>query len=765
MVQPHLVVKRNLAMNKKNIKLSLLVISMLLVHQSYALEALSEQNMREISGQDGLTVQLQTDKILADQMNWKDNTVFADGSTGNLNLSLNKMSITPLGNQAVGGTVKLDVGGAGSSNTAGIRLEAALNPSQIHFADIKVCSDNAGKANCSDSSSQSLGALTLQDRDGTKFLLQTSNGLFNAKDLAYLEFGLQNANIFYSLKNSSAVNQLVLKDFNFNFKGSGYMYLDPVKGFVLSTNAQNTTGSNNQILLERVADLDNAGKTKPGFNIDLRYKPNAGSDPKAYSAQNSDTTLKPIIRLGASGVLKDAEISVNADKPTLGGAQIGSTTASGDMTGSTGLHLAMKTSFTPDIKDSNGQVTSQGTRLELGGTGTNAYAIEFGNLTPLQIRQGITSGTANLALNQNLASINFGDLYINTIKSQSMEFQISSSIAALLGQQAGIYRHNLYESGVTSNPNILSLAIRGMEFQAIARSARFIADNSNDANHQISNQSGTWGLGLPIYNLNANLGVYGTTYGTNKDKQGIGFGLAMSTQGRNSDGSKTTSIMLIDGAKNSTSGEEVNYYAGLRNIDLFLDTNGTIGFEQNGIAIDLTKLIIALNAELALGQLPGSRYNTAACATSSSISCFVPSNSFTQNSDVLFAIAMRLDGTASLMLIPGSASDLNLTGNVKLNASGNNGNKNYIHIVDPGSNAAMGLDQISGNLNVDANLKLTQDTFKIANTLQINPNQDPSGVLKANLNFYPTATSSGQQLGQMVITGGNIRSSIGITPR
>lgn len=87
-------------MNKKNIKLSLLVISMLLVHQSYALEALSEQNMREVSGQDGLTVQLQTDKIVADQMNWKDNTVFADGSTGNLNLSLNKMSITPLGNQA-----------------------------------------------------------------------------------------------------------------------------------------------------------------------------------------------------------------------------------------------------------------------------------------------------------------------------------------------------------------------------------------------------------------------------------------------------------------------------------------------------------------------------------------------------------------------------------------------------------------------------------------------------------------------------------------
>lgn len=751
-------------MNKNKTRLTVLMLSILTAQYTVAMEALSDQNLREVSGKDGLTVQLQTDKVTANQINWKDNTTFADGSSGNLNLSLNNLAITQLGSQAVGGTIKFDVGTT-STNKAGIRLEAALNPSQIHIADIKVCSDVANTANCSDASSQSLGALTIKDRDGTKFLLQTANGLFNAQELGYLEFGLQNANIFYSLKNSAAVNQLVLKDFNFNFKGSGYMYLDPVKGFVLSTNAQGTTGSTNQITLDRVADLDNAGKTKPGFNVDLRYKANVGADPAAYATQNDDSTVKPILRLGASGALRDAEISVNAARPTLGGAQIGAATASSDMTGSTGVHVAMKASFTPDVKDSNGQVTTQGTRLELGGTGKNSYAIEFGNLTPLQIRQGIAAGSSNLALNQNLAQINFGDLYINAVKTQSMEFQISSTIAALLGRQAGIYRHNLYESSITSNPNILSLAIRGMEFQAIARSARFIADNSNDSANQINNQTATWGLGLPIYNLNANLGIYGTTYGTNKDKQGIGFGLALSTQGRNTDGSKTTSVMLIDGAKNANSGEEVNYYAGLRNIDLFLDTNGSIGFEQNGIALDLTKLIIALNAELALGQLPGSRYNIAACNTSTSVACFVPSNNFTQNSDVLFAIGLRLDGTASLMLIPGAASDLTLKGNVNLLASASNENRNYIHIVDPSTNAALGLDKISGNLNLNTNLKLTKDTFVVANQVDLNPSQTPSQVLKANLNFYPTAASTGQQLGQMVITGGTIRSSIGITPR
>lgn len=117
------------------------------------------------------------------------------------------------------------------------------------------------------------------------------------------------------------------------------------------------------------------------------------------------------------------------------------------------------------------------------------------------------------------------------------------------------------------------------------------------------------------------------------------------------------------------------------------------------------------------------------------------------------------------MLIPGAASDLTLKGNVNLLASASNENRNYIHIVDPSTNAALGLDKISGNLNLNTNLKLTKDTFVVANQVDLNPSQTPSQVLKANLNFYPTAASTGQQLGQMVITGGTIRSSIGITPR
>ncbi|MCG2907225.1 hypothetical protein, partial [Escherichia coli] len=84
-----------------------------------------DQNLREVSGKDGLTVQLQTDKVTANQINWKDNTTFADGSSGNLNLSLNNLAITQLGSQAVGGTIKFDVGTT-STNKAGIRLEAAL---------------------------------------------------------------------------------------------------------------------------------------------------------------------------------------------------------------------------------------------------------------------------------------------------------------------------------------------------------------------------------------------------------------------------------------------------------------------------------------------------------------------------------------------------------------------------------------------------------------------------------------------------------------
>ncbi|MHA3890992.1 DUF6160 family protein [Acinetobacter sp. GXMZU3951] len=741
----------------KIIKLSVLASSVLLAQQVFALQELSDQNLRTVSGQDGITLTYETDRVTIDQFNWKDNTNFSNGTLGNLNLSLNNIEVTKVDNHKIGGKVKLDVGT--NANKTGIRLEAVVNPANIHMAKVAVCGDAARGADCA--SQNTLGALTLQNRAPMNFVLETRSGLFNSKDKAYLEFGLQNANIFHTLKNGSEYNQFILKDFNFNFKGTGYLYLDADKGMVLSTTSPNATDSSvNEVVLERVPDLDNPGKTRPGFNLDVRYKTNVGNDAKNYTANDNTDQLNSIIRIGASGRLRDAEISVNADRTNLGGAE-GTSISSNPMTGSTGLHVNVKTSFTRDEKNASGAIVAEGTRFELGHTGKNSYVIEFGNLTPLQIR---TQSGSSLVANNSLAYINFGDIYINAVQTKSLEFEIGQNIAKLLGKQAGIDRYSLSNTA----QNAVAIAVRGMDFQAIARNAKFIANNSNDASHQISSQSATWGLGIPIYNLNANLGLYGTTYGAN-NAEAIGFGLTMSTQGRDASGSKTTSIILIDGAPNSyNTTEEVNYYTGLRNIDLFMDAQGVLALQQSGIKLDLPRLVIAMGAEIALGQLPGSRYETSACANAatSNLSCFVPANSFTNTDDVLFGLALRLDSSAQLNILPGTAADnhLAIQGNIKLNASDAINNRNYLHFSNVQDNATIGFDRIQGELDLNAKIVLEKDQVKFNNSIRLNPSNQAAGVLKADVNLYPTVDRA-QNLGTMVMTGGNIRSSFGITPR
>jgi hypothetical protein len=212
----------------------------------------------------------------------------------------------------------------------------------------------------------------------------------------------------------------------------------------------------------------------------------------------------------------------------------------------------------------------------------------------------------------------------------------------------------------------------------------------------------------------------------------------------------------------------VNYYTGLRNIDFFMDTQGVLAMEQSGIKLDLPRLVIAMGAEIALGQLPGSRYEAAACANvaTTSLNCFVPANSFTNTDDVLFGLALRLDSSAQLNILPGTAADnhLAIQGNIKLNASDATTNKNYLHFTNVQDNATIGFDRIQGELDLNAKILVEKDQVKFNNNIRLNPTNQAAGVLKADVNLYPTADRA-QNLGTMVFTGGNIRSSFGITPR
>lgn len=121
------------------------------------------------------------------------------------------------------------------------------------------------------------------------------------------------------------------------------------------------------------------------------------------------------------------------------------------------------------------------------------------------------------------------------------------------------------------------------------------------------------GFGITFYNLNANAAVYGVdapangAYYYTKDANGkpiqnlvatsgttsrLGFGIAVGTTGRDAGGTKTTSILLIDGSPNANNaGNPTDYYMGLRNIDMFLKGNGTIGLENGSLNIGLKRYV------------------------------------------------------------------------------------------------------------------------------------------------------------------------------
>ena len=525
------------------------------------------------------------------------------------------------------------------------------------------------------------------------------------------------------------------------------------------------TRSGGYIDLNRVTDPIYTSKDKPGLNIDILYKANAGL------TYDTTTNTVGMLRLGASGHMLNASLTFRgtdargATNNIMGYAfSAGNSTFTADSTGtnatilgSTGLALNMKADFT--------RGTSTETTLELAHGGTNAYGIRFSNLSPLLIRTANGGG----ALNTANAFFDSGNIYVNLINTKRMQLPVNTTLNTARFGSGFLTTDNDYSNLVHSdptNPNAVGIAIRGMRFQAIARKSEFIVSNDVTNPSDIPSASGTWGIGLPIYNLNGNLAIYGTTVG---GAERIGFGLGLSTEGRSADGSQTTSIMLIDGEKygstadpantafrvKDTNGDPINYYMGLRNIDMLITANGSIGLENGKLNITIPQLSLVGAAQVAVGYLPGSQYKTIGAG-------YVPINSFTDNKDVLFGLKLKLNGSADVTLDPGT----NTLANNYLRFNGTfNLTNGAIQVSDPIDNSILGLDTLSGKVGFSNYIKMNKDNVDFGIGLTFNPSNTATDVFRAkDINLYP-ASGSGQRLGEMVITGGTLTSKFNIIPR
>lgn len=737
--------------NRGAFGLSLLAGSVLLALYSpatYALQALDDDALSGVNGQDGLLVNVQYDQVQIDKAYWEDRT----GSSANVDTALrgyaNNLSIT---GTDLGATIKVDVNSTGV-NQAGIDLEVSSVYGTIAAQSFNICDGNG--ANCG----ASLGGLTIQSSEPSTLKFSTKNGLFNQNSAAELTLALRNLNIYITQADAAIRNQLILKDFNFNFFGKGAIWVDGVEGFQLTSK-----GAGDYIDLLRVADPVYAGKTKPGLNIELMYKGNA-----AAGVFNT-TGAQGVIRLGASGRALQSSLvfrgidARNAADNLLGfsfsGADVAGSGTNATIMGSTGLALRMKADFTNADNLAGGQEFA----LELAHAGNNAYGFEFSNLKPLLVRT-LASGTA---LSTERAYLDTGNVYLNLANTKRLQMPLNTVLNnAQLGTgkitTAADYSHLVHNTA--TNPNTLVTAVRGLEFQAVSRRGRFLVSNDVLASDPgwidpNAGKTNTWGLGLPIYNLNTNIAIYGTTVGA---AERLGFSLGLSTQGVNATGDKSTSILVIDGAANGNDmscpsnplGCPTSYYFGLRNIDMLITAYGTMGLEAGKININMPKLLIAGSMQVAAGYLPGAKYATG--------NNFSPLDNFLKDDDVLFGLNLKLDGSMDLNLIPGgntlATNRLGFQGSYLINSGA-------IQIVDPIDKSIVGLDNISGRIAFDNAIKINKDSVDFNFGLTFNPSRSPTEVFRVrDINFYP-ANGAAQRLGEMVITGGTLNSSMNIIPR
>ncbi|QQT94453.1 DUF6160 family protein [Acinetobacter johnsonii] len=759
----------------KIIKLNLLTLCICAANQSYALQALNDQILSDVTGQDGISITHEASKVDIKQLNWVDP---AEVGKTPIKLGLHNIEMkTATGYNNIKTKLDFDVGTtqlANGTQGVGIQLSASVSPFTATAAQIMLmCSPNCATGE----TDQNLGSFKLSTISPFEVYLATTNGLFNRDSKVHLDFKLQNASISYGQNNQD----LTLKDFNFNLSADGYLYIDETEGVVLTSKG---SVGDNIVVLGRVEDKTDVhdsrvgNTTNPGLNVDLRY----GS---------ANSTHRNLIRIGASGALTNGKIALNADQIGVakfntvnrvnGNVQENEVVASAGygFKNAGGLHLNVSADFTRAGNSLLGAATP--TTFELGHTGTGSYAIEFSNLSPLNVR---TSTDPNSAINSQNAYIDFGQIYINNIRTNSMGFVVNDQIKTILGAQNYELIYNPSPTGNASN--MAFIAVRGLDFQAIARKARFISDNSIAVNNT---NEGTWGLGIPIYNLNANAAFfakkYTNTVGTVKD--GLGYDIAVSTDGYGEDSQgnpKTTSIIVIDGAM-SKHGEEVNYYTGLRNIDSYFKASGVIGFNENEIYIKADSLLFAANAEIAIGQLPGALYNCPA-GVDSCAKEVVPINNFAKKDDVLASIAFMLDGKGELFIIPGleavggtpQSNYLSFKSNFEFNTlsstdlSNESKKGSFISLSNTDSNgtttktSSFNLNKMQGHLGLNGKIHMQKDSVVIDNQVQFNHKALAGGqgtAFRTEVALSPTGTM--QKVADIAITGGAMRSTLGITPR
>jgi hypothetical protein len=799
------------SLNKNNMQLSLLShmtksimfaawMSSLTV-TAYAMESVDEQTLSDTTGADGIAINVQTSQATFGSLYWQDGA----GGTGSA-LALQNATLTsnanPTGSAAgtpLTATATLNTGSSGA--TPALSLNLNLQSALFVAPQIVICTGVT--AGAPSGCGTSFGSLAIQTLNPTTFSLTTTNGLLNSAGTASIKLLLNNANIFFTQGTSGNYNQVVTSDIYANISATGRIWVDATDGFRFST--QNAAGTNIGSVTLTAPGTTAANGTWSGLG---GLPINAGLQASVVMQNNGaaatpSTTLSAnpngIIAFGASGTLPTLDLTIRGTSAIGTGA--GAEDNLGDVVGNAGIAARM----TATLKTGNLTTVPDAFQLFVGAAGTGGYGIQLSDFVPFS---NVTATTVNPA-------IDTGNIYLNLVKSTTTSLLMPVPAALTNGKGAenittgannfftpADANNNYFPSTNTTQDtqtipanNSLLLSVRGLSIQGVALNTAFYQNNVGicTGTTTCTGTGAVTGFAIMpvLYGLSGNLALSVNT------ATSLAYSLALAIVGNNGGAAGTGSgaagtagtlqesaIFLADTssclpASGATCAPQ---YIGLRDINLYLKSNGLITFGGNttssSINITLPKFLFVMSANFAAGYLPGA-----------DAAAGVPvANRFVNNKDTLvtFNVGLQSDATyfsnnqititssAATPSTLGLTADLTLAGTTGTTVTGAAPDQtaatgNFFRIVDSGG-SAFGLDNITGRIQLatGSQLSIGSNSATLHSVININPDNIKGNELLTTLNFYPSTSAGGngtaQTIGKMVLTGGTITSNLTLTP-
>ena len=569
-----------------------------LMAPAWCLDALSDETLGEVSGQEGIQVEVQATSVNVQNAYWRDGNVATD-----MDLRVNQLNISPVSMVA-----DIDIG-ASTNTVAGvpsIGISATIDPLELKSVAMRVA-NNAGSTN-------TFGLFAVKTTLPTTISYFNTNGLFDGTGTAgRFAFKMEDADWYLAqprclytvactpnadshgagffsgngLLTAGGVgdyNVLAFKDFTVNALATGQFTVDAVKGF-------NFGGGTGILSFPRLA------ANKAGFQMDVGVLTNIDFSGGGSSTFNFlDVTAVPSSywHFGFSGNLMAVDMSLKGD--------IG--TGIGTGFGSSGIKFSPKFEFARSSE-------------------TNPFELEMGEPGGSLVRFSNWAALADgAAASPSRAVFNMGDIYLNLLAGagggglSNFSTPATNTFSCVSG--TGCVAASSFGAtpvSASSGENAIAIAARNFELQGGARTISFADTTTGNPYAGVGPQ--TWALMPNFYGLNFNLLMYPSGHPgipAANNRHGTGFDLTIETTGKNTaygtPSTKGTHLIVADTAANK--------YVGFTNIDsrysllqsqfyvadTAMDYAAGSGLDVSGLRLTSKNMSFDIRAGLAIGDLP-----------------------------------------------------------------------------------------------------------------------------------------------------------------